>query len=429
MFNRRRFIVAASALPLTACKIRTINYFPVQDATVRFLNVLAGPAAVDVFQGGVAVWSGIAFEASTGYVTFTAQQTTFTIQLPGATSSLAEVTAPLAGQQPYTMIAFGTLTAPVAVLLGDSTLTIPAGQTQLRIFDAAPGQSAVDLYFTVPGVPIDELTPQFGGINYQNSTVFIQIAAGEYQLRLTVSNTKTVVYDSGPRNYPEQTGTDLVMYSRGSTLLPNLELLEVNGTLQQVVLNNTLARLRIVNLAFQTGTVNEFLDGVAGVTALAYGSASAYNIATQGSHVVTFEAAAVPGATIASLTTTLVPATDSSVFISGFAGSTVAIALTDSNLPPATGNGRFRIVNASPDAPPLDVFVLEQKVASALAYTKASAYTEIPGNVLTVRFVDSTTGTVLLTLTDVPLAVGNVISIYAAGPAAQLVGQVFQDNV
>jgi hypothetical protein len=429
MFNRRRFLVAASALPLTACKVRTINYFPVQDSTVRFLNVLPGPAALDVFQGGNATWSGIAFEGSTGNVTFSAQQTTFSVQLPGATDSLISVTAPLAGQQPYTLVAYGTVTAPQAVLLGDSTLTVPAGNVQLRIFDGAPGQSAVDFYLTAPGVPLDGLAPQFGNINYQNSTVFIQTAAGAYQLRLTITNTQTVVYDSGSRNYPEQTATDLVMYSRGSALLPNLEALDVNGALQQVVVNSTLARLKVVNLAFQTGTVNELLDGVAGVTALAYGSASAYSIVAQGSHVVSFEAAAVPGATIASVTTTLAPATDSSVFIAGFAGSTVAIALTDSNLPPAEGNGRYRIVNASPDAPPLDVLVNDEKVVSALAYTKASTYFEIPADTLTVKFNDSTTGATLLTLPNVALTAISVLSIYAAGPAAQLAGQVFQDNV
>ena len=430
MFNRRQFLVAASALPLSACKVRTINYFPVQDATVRFLNVLVGPPVLDVIQDGTPAWTGIAFESSTGYVSYTAQQTTFNLQVPGSTSTLASVGAPLAGKQPYTLIGFGTLSTPLAILLGDSTLTVPAGNTQVRLFDAAVGQQNIDFYLTAPGVPIETVNPQFGNITYQNSSVFIQVASGEYQVRLTVTNTKVVVYDSGPRIFPDQTATDLVFYSRGSALLPNMYLLDANGpVLQQVIVDNTLARFKVVNLAFQTGTVNSLVDGLPANSTIQYGTGSIYNIVTQGSHVISFESAAVPGATIASVTTTLVPATDSTVFVSGFAGSTIAVALVDNNVPPATGNGRFRMINGSPDSPPFDVFANDVKVASALAYTKSSPYTEIEGNILTLRFVDPATGATLATIPNVALGVGTVLSIYASGPVAQLAVVVVQDNI
>ncbi len=40
MITRRRLLVSAAAAPLVlaGCKVRTINYFPVNPATVRFVS-------------------------------------------------------------------------------------------------------------------------------------------------------------------------------------------------------------------------------------------------------------------------------------------------------------------------------------------------------------------------------------------------------
>jgi len=87
------------------------------------------------------------------------------------------------------------------------------------------------------------------------------------------------------------------------------------------------------------------------------------------------------------------------------------------------------MINGSPDSPPFDVFANDVKVASALAYTKSSPYTEIEGNILTLRFVDPATGATLATIPNVALGVGTVLSIYASGPVAQLAVVVVQDNI
>ena len=54
MVNRRRFIAAAAVLPLSACKIKTINYFPTTPATVRYVNLMPAAGAFDIYNGGEA---------------------------------------------------------------------------------------------------------------------------------------------------------------------------------------------------------------------------------------------------------------------------------------------------------------------------------------------------------------------------------------
>jgi hypothetical protein len=429
MFNRRRFIAAAATLPLTACKVRTINYFPVGPATVRYINLLPVTGNLDVVADSGLIWGNIAFEQSADYVQFEAGQTKFAINNAGTANQLTTTSAPLAGQQPYTLLTYGSLNSLSANILGDTTLSIPTGNTQFRIFHCAFGIGNIDIYVTKPDTTLVGFSPFFTAQPYSSGTIFTQIPTGEYRVRITVSQTAIIIYDSGRQVFADTIATDLLFYSRNSAALGNMAYLQANGPQQRGFVDNRLARYKVINAAFQTGIVNQFLDGEAKVSDLPVGAASAYRLPEAGSHVISFQAKDVPGATIASTTQTLAAATDSSVFVAGFAGSTQAVVLADDNHPPGSGNGRFRIVNACPDGPPLDVFFNDTRLVTGLAYTKASAYVELGANGVTLRFVNPASGTTVLTIPNVQLQSGFVLSVYAIGPIASLGSLVTQDNI
>ena len=67
---RRRLVVTALAAPalLAGCKVRTINYFPVVAARVRFANLMLDSGARDVFEGEAEVWSAIGFDGTTRFL-------------------------------------------------------------------------------------------------------------------------------------------------------------------------------------------------------------------------------------------------------------------------------------------------------------------------------------------------------------------------
>jgi hypothetical protein len=104
------------------------------------------------------------------------------------------------------------------------------------------------------------------------------------------------------------------------------------------------------------------------------------------------------------------------------------VALADMNVPPLSNNMRLRFVNASPDAPPLDILVNGTKQVTALASPTASSYFEIPGGTVSLTFIASTTGATLLTLADQTLAAGQTYTVYAIGPSAALAGLVATDK-
>jgi Domain of unknown function (DUF4397) len=430
-------VLLALPLVLAGCKINSINYFPPTPAHFRVVNVLGTTTPINVAVNGVTSWTGLNFEAMTGYLDFENVSTKISVSLAGSTSPLVEQTfAAVTGDQSYTIIVFGTTDAPSLGVLADATKAPPSGQYDLNLFNAAPvgngsalGTYPIDVYVTPPGQPLDNISPTFPGVTYSNGNNFGQFPAGQYQLRMTIYGTKTVIYDSGSITFQEQTASDLIIYSRGSEVLTNALFNDSVGAGQQMVANSLLARYKVVNAAFQTGPVNALRNGIVNVSNLAYATASIYNIVFSGAATVTFEANSAPGATIASLANTFIPATDQSIFVSGFAGSTSAVALNDNNLPPASGATSVRFVNASPDSAPLDVYINDVLQVSALGTYAASAYALLPGgNTYTLKFKESTTGVTVLTLSSIALASQQTSSVYALGQAGALAGLVTADT-
>ncbi len=423
-------VVVALPLLLAGCKINSINYFPPTPSNLRIVNVLATTTPINVTANGVSVWSNLGFEAMTDYLQFDNVTTNFTVSLVGSSTPLVSQTYNPAGNEHYTLVVFGTIQSPQIGVMADPSLPPPSGKFALNVFNAAPvgngfvlGLSALDIYLTPPGQPLDNVNPIFTSISYTNTNIFGQFESGQYQLRMTVAGTKTVIYDSGSLAFADQTSTDVIIYSRGSQVLANVLLNESDGAGQQLIANSTLSRLKVVNAAFQSGPVNQLLNGAAGVSNLALATASPYAIIPSGPATVTFEATAAPGATIASLANTFVPATDQSVFVAGFAGMTSATGLRDNNSVPPNNSASVRFVNASPDSAPLDVYVNDVLQASAIGTYSASPYVVLAsGTVFTIVFKDSTTQAVVLTISNVAYAGQGTASVYAIGAAGALTG-------
>jgi hypothetical protein len=68
-------------------------------------------------------------------------------------------------------------------------------------------------------------------------------------------------------------------------------------------------------------------------------------------------------------------------------GSAGLIALTDNNLPPASGRAKLRLVNASSDTTAYDAYVNFAKLLSGLAQETASAYRQFDAGTYTVTSV------------------------------------------
>ncbi|MFO1323945.1 MAG: DUF4397 domain-containing protein [Burkholderiales bacterium] len=426
---RRKLLLAlpvALMLVAAGCKVDTINYFPPHPANVRVINLMADAPSIDVQVGGSPAFSGVAFQAATGYQSFNNQTTSFAVFVSGSTTPLTTFSAPLAGEQPYTLIVFGSQQYPGASLFSEVAKAPTNGNIQFTVFNAAINNGFIDVYVTTPGADITQLNPNFGNISYNGVALNLAFAPGTYQIQVTPSGTKTVIYDSGGTALTPNIALAFIAYSKGSGTLANAAVIQSQGPTG--LLNNVFTRLKVMNSASSVAAVNVTQGAFSVATNVGYGSASTYTQGPQGPTVVNYEASATPGAVIASVSTTLGAGTDNSTFIVGLPGSQQAYVLQDQNLLPAQGSiVRLRFVNASWNSNPVNVSINNTPLASNVAFPNASAYVQFPAGTYAITFTDAVTGDVVLTADSGALVAGHTSTVYMIGPAGALGSVVTQD--
>jgi hypothetical protein len=302
----------------------------------------------------------------------------------------------------------------------------------LRVINAAAGIGADDLV-TAPGADLNQVSATVAGIGYSGLSGFGTVPIGNLELRVTPAGSKNVIFDSPPFVYTERAAFEIVVYSRGSSTLPNVALLAIDGPGNGTIVNSLLSQFKVINASTVGSPLNVIFDGVLKLSNVPFVGATSYQQTSAAQHTLQVQATATPGANLLTVTPTFVPAMDASIIFEGPAGALTATVLTDNNLPPGPGNARVRVVNASADIAALDVFVDFSKQISSLPQNSGASSLELNA--------DSTTGTsfqfsfnvagtsqTVLTLPAVTLVGTRTYSIYVAGPQNALSAAITQDN-
>lgn len=429
MSIRRKLLLAiplALLVVVAGCKVDSINYFPPRPAQVRVINLMPEPASLDVQIGGSPAFSAVTFQSLTGYQSYDNRSTSFSVNVTGSTTPLLNFNVPLAGEQPYTLVLMGTLSTPSATLLAEVPNAPTNGNIQLSVFNAAVNNGAVDIYVTAPGADITQLNPNYFNVSYNGVSLNLAFAPGTYQIQITEQGTKTVIFDSGGTVLQQNIALTLIAYTRGSSSLVNAAVIEsrAGGTLLDTIFAGTKA----INAASGVASIDLLFGTFEEIAGVAYANASPYNLVPQGLTTLNFEASDTPGTTIASVPATLVPATDSSTFVTGPPGALQAYVLTDLNMPPFGGNARLRFVNTSWNSNPVNVAVNNVPQASSVAFPGASAYVQVATGTYPITVTDAATGAVVLQLENVALTNVGTYTVYVIGPAGALGGFVTQDD-
>ncbi len=398
--------------------------------TLRVANLLTGSTSVTVTAGGTAFMSGSPFQTITPYQGIPAGTYTFNVNLAGAATPAYTATSTLANVSAYTFVVFGAPSNVTGLLLSDTVLVnVPTGNFALSLANTSPTAGAIDLYLTAPGADLGAATPIVTGMVYGANSAFVIVPLGSYQLRLTRTGTKEVIFDAPAPTVADGSAQTVVAYSRGSARLVNVAFLTTGGA--ATFLENRLAQIKAVNASSVPSPLNLFLDGTLTVANIPYTSVSNYQVVGAGPRTITVEAAATPGATLLTTTPTLTPATDTSIALYGNAGSLGALVLTDTNVTTLAANAQVRFVNVSPDLPSLDVYANGTLAAAGLLQNSASSYALLAaiadGTSYQFDFDPAGTTTPVLTLPAVSLTAGGVYTIYVMGPAGALQGVVVQD--
>ena len=403
------------------------------NAQFRVFNAFSQATALNVAVGGTLVTTGLGFQGMTQYVSVPSGSQTILATVVGSNSPLVNTTVSI-GSSNYSYILYGTSSA-LATTLSLDTFNDPGnGMFAVRLVNAAAGVGALDLYITAPGADLTNTAPTISNVAFGGATAFISVnTAPNFEIRFTPVGTKTVIYDTAPRIFTEHSGTTVVAYSKGSGSLVNVALLNDDGAGTGAILDNLLARYKIVNASLVGSPLNVFVDGTLQLSNIPYTGVSNYQQTSSGTHTVTVQAQPTPGANLLTLTPNLSSATDTSIALVGTAGALGGVILNDDNLPPAAGSAGVRFVNTSADVASVDVYVNFSKQVSALAQNNASSYLNltaavVSGTTYEFDFNVAGTTTAVLKLPGVLLVAPHKYTVYLSGPAASLQGIVTQDQ-
>jgi hypothetical protein len=421
-----RFLLAvgcAIALLLDGCG-KSSN----DNANVRVLNLISGTSGVNVSAGGVSILANGSFESLSGFNGVGSGNQEFKVTITGSAGNLIDAIYGLGSAVDYSYITNGTPGAAAAVLISDSFIS-PGSNVAFRALNFSLVVPSIDVYLTPPGADIAAATPVVTAAVYGVVASFVNTTPGDLELRITPTGSKDVIYDA-PVTFSAGTGQTVVTYSRGSSKLVNAAILASNTS--GAIVNSQLAQFKVANGTAVPAPLNVLVDGVPAVSNLAFASVAPYQTLPSGVRQITVESSATPGATMLSITPNFVPATDTSIALSGAAGSLAALVLADSNPVVVVGRAQLRIVNVSPDFAAVDVYANFGKLVSGLAANSASAYTlvdaALAGTPYQIDFNNAGTTNAVLRIPGLVLTSNHVYTVYLLGSGPTLTGVLTQDR-
>jgi uncharacterized protein DUF4397 len=404
------------------------------DAQIRVVNAFFEAPSLDYVAAGTTLAAALPFQGLKPYQGVSNGTQTFTVTVTGAGTPLVNQTNVANGGANYTYVVYGPLTSVGTILTLDSFNDPGNGFYAVRVMNTAAGIGPIDVYLTPPRADLTVAAPTVAGVGYGTTSLYIAVPIGaNFEIRITPTGTKQVIYDSAPKLFAEHSGTTILAYSKGSGTLVNVALLNSDNAGSGVLVDNLVAQYKVINASLVASSLNIFIDGNLQLSNIPYTGVSNYQQTATGAHAITVQAQATPGATLLTLNPTLSAATDTSIALVGPAGSMNGVVLLDDNQPPATGSAGVRFVNTSANVATVDVFVNFSKQVTGLAMNTASPYLNLTASALTgtpYEFDFNVSGTVtsVLKLPGVTLLPTHKYTVYLAGPTATLQAIVTQDD-
>ncbi len=427
--------LALTLVALTSCNTGKGVVDPaVQFAALRVVNLIPDAnGALNVTIDTKTLVSGLNFEALTPYQQIDSGRRLIQVSIAGGAGTVLSMTLSFTGTVNYTLVISGTAAAPTSLLLSDVTLDPGSGNFTIRAINVATGVPLVDVYVTVPGADLNLAAPTSAGVSLAAASAFVNLPVRSYQVRVTSAGSKDVIYNSTPQSFSERAHVEAVIYTRTSSKLVGVTLLNLDASGTSITSPNLLAQFKVINGSSVTSPLNVFINQNLLLSNIPFGGASSYQKTASGAPIISVQATATPGASLLTLMPTLGPGTDSSILLTGPAGALKALVLSDNNLPPVPIRARVRFVNGSDDVSLLDVFVNFSKLISSLAMGSASRgfeFTADPVAGTTYEFDFNLAGTTQpsLKLPGITLFGGKTYTIYVVGPQTALSGIVTGDN-
>ncbi|MDX1518214.1 MAG: DUF4397 domain-containing protein, partial [Woeseiaceae bacterium] len=272
----RTLLLAAFAVTVAACDssddpVTNSAPFP-PTASLQVLHASSDAPAVNVVVNGNALLSGVDYKQ--GSARLQLEPGTYSVQVDGITPGgdvtvIGPVDLTFDVDTVYTVAAVGKVGDGTieAVVLNQPRTAVAAGSARAFVLHGASEAPTVDVYVTTPGADLTAAAP-LGSFSYKESLGPVEVAAGDYQIRVTLAGDPTaVVYDTGTITLND--GDDLLLSAINNTDAANTTLMQASpislavltgaGT-AEILDASTPARLRVVHASADAPNVDVIVD-------------------------------------------------------------------------------------------------------------------------------------------------------------------------
>jgi len=352
-----------SAAVLTACGGSSSSD---DDAYVRVLHASPDAPAVDVLIDGKAVLTNVSYQQGSDYLKVGDGTRTVALRLHGTDTIALEADFDLADDNYYSIIAQNNVASLELETLND-TERRNNGSNDVTVVHASPAAGDVDIYVTAADAELPA-SPTLDNVSFDQNATLEEIAAGNYQVRITGSTATDVVYNSGTLTISSDVTAVAVNSTKGAS---PASLLIWAGSVTPVL--DATSEVRIVH-AVDAVTVDVFAGGNELLGDFAYkdttigatgASATGYLTVAAGDLPVAIAAAnAGIGNALSNLSGTLTLERGESYTViaagdSNQLAQAQLIVLTDNRSASADDAADVRLVHAAaaPAADPVDIYV------------------------------------------------------------------------
>ncbi len=195
--NRNYLAAALAALVLTSAACSDDKNGPGPSAQLRVVHGSPDAPAVDVLLDGTRALDSVPYLASSGYLTVASGSRNVKVNVYNTATTVINANVALATDAAYTVIATNVVASIEPLVLTDDLTSPAAGNIKLRLVHGAPSVGLVDIYVTAPGADISGLAPTLSDVDFKQNSGYLEVPAGNYQVRITPAGTKTVAIDTG----------------------------------------------------------------------------------------------------------------------------------------------------------------------------------------------------------------------------------------
>jgi hypothetical protein len=280
--------------------------------------------------------------------------------LPGDNADVISANVTLDGDMTYSVLAVGSAAddSIEPLIVANTKSDIGAGNVRLQVVHAASTAPTVDVYVTAPMADIEVEQP-LATASFKDFSGQVEVAAGDYQIRLTPAGTKTVVYDSGAVSLAA--GADLLVMATTNTGTGTspVSLLASDGTNSFILWDiNSKAHVRVVHAVSDAPAVDVIANNALTLfNGVAFPDITGYAAVDAGTYLI--DVAVDSDNSIVAIDDAEITV-ESGKFYTAFAnGDLASIGLDlvfDMPRPIATA-AKVRIFHASPDAGNVDIYV------------------------------------------------------------------------